>query len=73
MTYKQITESSELKEVFREHPPEKYNITLLIYPGGFTLASVLESKGRRTGYRFRHLFFNDGETISVGMSKTYVN
>ena len=73
MTYKQIAESSELRKVFREHPSDKYNITLLIYPDGFTLASILESKGRRAGYRFRHLFFNKGETISVGMSTTYVN
>ena len=73
MTYKQISENNELKRVFRKHPPEKYNITLLIYPEGFNLASVLESKGRRAGYRFRHLFFNNGEAISVGMSTTYVN
>jgi hypothetical protein len=73
MTYKEIAESSKLQEVFRLHPPKKYNITLLIYPEGFTLASILESKGRRAGYRFRHLFFNKDETISVGMSKTYVN
>ena len=73
MTYKQIAESGKIQKLFREYPSEKYNITLLIYPNGFNLASVLESKGRRAGYRFRHLFFNDGETISVGMSKTYVN
>jgi hypothetical protein len=74
MTYKQIaTDSRGLKKVFREHPSDKYNITLLIYPGGFNLASILESKGRRAGYRFRHLFFNKDETISVGMATTYVN
>ena len=73
MSFGQIAKDNQLQEIFRKNPPEQYNITLLIYPEGFTLAAVLESKGRNAGYRFRHLFFNKGEMISVGMSQSYVN
>ncbi len=73
MTYDQITRKAELNKIFKKYPSKKYNISLLIYPGGFSIASTLESKGRKKGYKFRHLFFNKNENISVGMSKSYVN
>jgi len=73
MTIGQIVKGTKLKDIIRKYPPEKYNVSLLIYPKGFSIATTMETLGRRAGYRFRHLFFNDGENISVGMAKTYVN
>ena len=73
MTYGQLARQNKLKEISREYPSEKYNISLLIYPDGFSIAAILESKARRAGYKFRHLFFNENENISIGMSKSYVN
>jgi hypothetical protein len=72
-TLEQIARKKELQRILRKYPPEKYNISLLIYPDGFLIASVMETRGRRAGYRFRHLFFNKDENISVGMARTYVN
>jgi hypothetical protein len=73
MTFGQLASKNKLKEIVRKYPSEKYNISLLIYPDGFSIAATLESKARRFGYRFRHLFFNKNENISVGMARTYVN
>ncbi|MCS5588576.1 MAG: hypothetical protein NZ824_01265 [Candidatus Thioglobus sp.] len=73
MTYSQLASENKLKKIARKYPSEKYNISLLIYPDGFSIAAILESKARRAGYKFRHLFFNKNENIAVGMSKTYVN
>lgn len=73
MSYKQITKEGGLKKLLEEYPSDKFNISLLIYPDGFSIASTVETKARRAGYKIRHLFFNKDEKISVGMSKTYVN
>jgi len=73
MTYKELTQKNGFKRLMREYPSDKFNISLLIYPDGFTVASSVETRARRAGYKIRHLFFNKEEKISVGMSKTYVN
>jgi hypothetical protein len=73
VTYVEITQKDALNKIFAKKPARLYNISLLVYHDSFSAAGAVEIRGRKKGYKFRHLFFSEDEPISIGMSTTYVN
>ncbi|HIF47666.1 hypothetical protein [Candidatus Thioglobus sp.] len=73
MSYVDIANKGALNEFFEKKSATLYNVSLLIYEDSFNTAGVVEVRGRKKGYKFRHLFFTKDEPISIGMSTTYVN
>jgi len=73
MGYVDISQKGSLKEIFEKKPAKLYNVSLLIYEDSFNTAGVVEVRGRKEGYKFRHVFFTKDEPISIGMATTYVN
>lgn len=68
-----ISSGGALDKYFVLKPPEEYDISLLIYQDSFQTAARVESIGRAWGYGFRHVFFEDGEAISIERRRVYVN
>ena len=50
---------------------DKYSISLLIYQNSFTIASKIESIGRKRGYIFRHVFLEMDEPMTFSKQKAY--
>lgn len=73
MSLEQITRGNSLKSYLQSNTSEVYNISMLIYQDSFQVAAAVETIGRKQGYQFRHVFFENGEPISIGISKAYVN
>ena len=73
MSLKQITQEKSLDSYLITYSPKVYNISMLIYQDSFQVATAVENIGREKGYKFRHVFFENDESISIGISKAYVN
>jgi len=69
----EIINENALEEYFVIKAPEVYDISMLIYQNSFQIAARVEEIGRKRGYSFRHVFFEDGEPISIERQKVYVN
>ncbi len=73
MSLEQITKRNSLQSYLENKSAKVYNISMLIYQDSFQVAAAVETIGRKQGYQFRHVFFENGEPISIGISKAYVN
>ncbi len=73
MSLEQITKGNSLDSYLDNKPAKVYNISMLIYQDSFQVAAAVETIGRKRNYQFRHVFFETGEPISIGISKAYVN
>lgn len=68
-----ISSKGALEKYFVLNPSEEYDISLLVYQDSFQVAARVESIGRARGYGFRHVFFENGEAISIERRRVYVN
>jgi len=69
----EITKKNALDKYFVVKPSKEYDVSMLIYQDSFQVAAAVEAIGREKGYSFRHVFFENGEPISIERQQVYVN
>lgn len=72
MAFEEISQDkNRFTDLLDNKESENHGISLLIYQNSFTIASRLESIGRKRGYNFRHVFLEMHEPLEFSRQKAY--